>query len=239
MLAQLWHRVTGTQPSPPLWLVAVCGALALAAVLHHPAWRISRNVVTIAHEGGHAIASLAVGRRLEGIRLHSDTSGLTFSRGKPTGAGVVVTTAAGYVTPSLLGLGGAGLLAAGHVTAMLWALIAALAAMFIAVRNLFGVVSILGSAAVVLVVTRFASAAEQEAFAYLFTWFLLLGGVRPVIELQRRRRMGRASGSDADQLARLTRIPGTVWVAAFGVVSLAALLAGARWLIPPGASLHL
>jgi len=232
MLAELWHRVTGTAPTPPPWLVLVSAAMALAAVLYHPAWRISRNVVTIAHEGGHAIASLAAGRRLQGIRLHSDTSGLTFSRGKPTGAGVVITTAAGYVTPSLLGLGGAALIAAGHVTAMLWALLVLLAAMFIAIRNAFGVVSILATAGIVLVVTRFASAVAQDAFAYVFTWFLLLGGVRPVIELQRRRRRGRGSGSDADQLARLTGLPGALWVAVFGVVCLAALLAGARWLLP-------
>ena len=39
------------------------------------------DAVTIAHEGGHAVAALLTGRRLRGIRLHSDTSGLTLSAG--------------------------------------------------------------------------------------------------------------------------------------------------------------
>ena len=43
---------------------------------------------------------------LTGIRLHSDTSGLTLSVGRPSGVGMVVTTAAGYLTPSLVGLAG-------------------------------------------------------------------------------------------------------------------------------------
>ena len=38
--------------------------------------------------------------------------------------------------------------------------------------------------------------------------------------------------SDADQLARLTRMPAGVWVGVFWVVSLAALVVGARLLLP-------
>jgi hypothetical protein len=72
----------------------------------------------------------------------------------------------------------------------------------------------------------------QEAFAYLFAWFLLIGGVRPVFELQRRRRRSRMMSSDADQLARLTGVPGGVWVTVFALVSIAALIVGIRWLMP-------
>ena len=53
------------------------GLVALVAVANRRIWRISRNVVTIAHEGGHAMIALLTGRRLDGIRLHSDTSGVT------------------------------------------------------------------------------------------------------------------------------------------------------------------
>lgn len=102
------------------WLVGATAAVALAAVLPHVLWRLSRNAITIAHEGGHGLVALLSGRRLQGIRLHSDTSGLTVSRGKPCGLGMILTAAAGYTAPSLLGLGGALLLAAGHITALLW-----------------------------------------------------------------------------------------------------------------------
>ena len=68
--AELWDRVAGTQPAPPIWVVAVSGAAALLVVLSPQAWHLARNAITIAHEGGHALVSVLSGRRLEGIRLH-------------------------------------------------------------------------------------------------------------------------------------------------------------------------
>jgi hypothetical protein len=62
------------------------------------------------------------------------------------------------------------------------------------------------------------------------TWFLLLGGVRPISELWRHRRLHPESSSDADQLARLTYLPAIVWVALFGLGTLGALAAG-TWLL--------
>jgi len=70
----------------------------------------------------------------------------------------------------------------------------------------------------------------QAAFAYGFAWFLLLGGVRPVFELQRLRRLRLAPDSDADQLARLTHLPGILWVTWFGLMTLGAATVGA-WLL--------
>ena len=89
VLAELWDRMTAVQPSPPDWVVAASGVLALVVVVNRWAWHLTRNAITIAHEGGHALASLLTGRRLDGIRLHSDTSGETRSRGKPHGPGMV------------------------------------------------------------------------------------------------------------------------------------------------------
>jgi hypothetical protein len=232
-LATMWDRVSATQEAPPSWLVLTCAAVALAAVLPRQTWAVARNVVTIAHEGGHALTAVATGRRLSSIRLHSDTSGLTVSVGKPTGPGMVVTMAAGYLAPSVLGLAGVGLLSAGHVTALLWVSLGLLAAMLIAIRNLFGVLSVVVTGAAVFAVSWFATAVVQAAFAYALTWFLLIAGPRPVFELQTKRRRGGAPDSDADQLARLTGIPGIAWVAAFTLLTVAALLAGARWLLPP------
>src|SRR5699024_11236829 len=67
------------------WLT---GGLALLVVILPLPWRISRTVVTIVHESGHALTGFAVGRRLRGIRLHSDTSGVTVSRGRRSGPGI-------------------------------------------------------------------------------------------------------------------------------------------------------
>jgi Peptidase M50B-like len=231
-LGGVWHDVIGTQPHPHWWLVGMTGVAALAAVSVRSVWHVLRNVVTIAHEGGHAFAALLTGRRLQGIRLHSDTSGVTVSSGKPYGPGMIVTAFAGYVTPPLLGLAAAGLLAAGHITAMLWAGVLLLTAILLLIRNVYGVLSVVTTGAVIFVVSWFGSATVQAAFAYAFTWFLLLAGARPVVELQSKRARGRARDSDADQLARLTGMPGLMWVFGFGLVAVVALLAGGVWLLP-------
>jgi peptidase M50B-like protein len=237
VIAVLWDRVSGTQPLPPAWVIGLTGLVALVVVLNTPAWRLAGKVITIAHEGGHALVSVLSGRRLDGIRLHSDSSGVTYSRGKQAGPGLVLTAAAGYVMPSLLGAGAAWLLAARHLTAMLWLALVLLAATFLAIRNLYGAVAVLLTAGGVFAVSYYASAAVQAGFAYLAAWFLLFGGVRPAFELARGS-LGRhqrwTRGSDADQLARLTGAPAGLWVTLFVLVTLGALVGGAYLLAPPG-----
>ncbi|MBV8931116.1 MAG: M50 family metallopeptidase [Kutzneria sp.] len=231
-IATQWDRIMGGQPDPGLGLALVTGVAAAVAVLPWRIWRISRTVVTIAHEGGHALAAVLTGRRLKAVRLHSDTSGLTVSRGKPRGPGMVFTALAGYVAPSLLGLGSAVLLAGGRITLLLWLAILGLAAMLVMIRNVFGVLSVVLTGGLVFAVSWYADTDLQAAFAYLTAWFLLLGGVRPVFELHRKRRAGRAPASDADQLARLTGLSATLWVLLFGLVSVFALVVGAALLLP-------
>jgi Peptidase M50B-like len=232
-LTDLWDHLIHSQPAPPRGIVLGAAVLALILVGPYRAWRVSRHVITIAHEGGHALTALLTGRQLSGIRLHSDTSGLTVSRGRPTGSGMVATGLAGYLTPSLLGLLGAVLLTSGRITLMLWAALAVLAAMLVMIRNVFGVVSVVTTIAVVFAVSWFTSAQTQAAFAYFAVWLLLVGGVRPVAELQRMRRRGRLPYSDADQLARLTPLPGIFWVGFFFIGTVAVLLFGG-WLLLRG-----
>ena len=242
VLSRLWDRVSGSQPLPPAWLIIVTAVAALLIVANTRTWRLAGKVVTIAHEGGHALVSVLSGRKLDGIRLHPDSSGVTYSRGRRTGPGLVLTAAAGYVMPSLLGAGAAALLAERHLTAMLWLALVLLAATFLAIRNVFGAVAVLATAVAVFAVSYYAPPAVQAGFAYLAVWFLLFGGVRPVFELARgvsrgrRRNAGRdwTRGSDADQLARMTGVPAGLWVALFALVALAALAVGASLLIPSG-----
>jgi hypothetical protein len=213
---------------PEWWLVVGAGLVALLAVLLDEVWRWSRHVVTIVHEGGHALTAVLTGRRLRGIRLHSDTSGLTLSTGRPTGPGMVATAAAGYPAPSVVGLAGVGLLAAHQVTVMLWTATGVLLVLLVMVRNAYGALSLLVTGGVVVAVSLAAPADVQAAFGYGATWFLLLAAVRPVWELHRERR--RTRSTDADALARLTRVPGGAWVLAFGLVTTAALALGG-WLL--------
>jgi hypothetical protein len=233
VLARLWDRVSGSQPLPPAWVVGLTALLALCVVLNSQSWRLAGKVITIAHEGGHALVSVLSGRRLDGIRLHSDSSGVTYSRGRRTGPGLVLTAAAGYVMPSLLGAGAALLLAERHLTAMLWLALVLLAATFLAIRNVFGALAVLVTAGGVFVVSYYAPAAVQAGFAYLAAWFLLFGGLRPVVELARGRRQRWSRGSDAAQLARLTGAPASLWITLFMLVVVVALVGGAVLLVPP------
>jgi hypothetical protein len=232
VLQQIWQRALSSQPAPPPWVVLAAAVAAALLVVAPPVWPVTRHVVTIAHEGAHGLVAALTGRRLRGIRLHSDTSGLTVSSGRPTGPGMVLTLAAGYVGPGLLGLGAAALLAAGHAVGLLWAALLLLALLLLQIRNFFGLWSVALTAAALLVVSWWAPALVQSAVAYLLAWFLLLAAPRPVLELQAQRRRRRHDRtSDPDQLARLTGVPGLAWVAGFLVVTSGSLLVGARWLL--------
>jgi hypothetical protein len=235
-MSEFLARLVAAQPAPPAWVAAAGAAAALLAVWPGRTWRLTRTAITIAHEGGHALASVLSGRRLAGIRLHSDTSGETVSRGKRGGPGLVLTALAGYLTPPLLGAGAAALLAAHRVTLLLWLVLALLVAVLAVVRNFYGALALLVTAGAVLAVTWLAAATARAVFGYAVAWFLLFGGLRPVLELARSRasarRRGRPSPSDADQLAALTRVPGGLWVLLFALVAVAALAFGARVLVP-------
>ncbi|PWU44911.1 hypothetical protein DLE60_32340 [Micromonospora globispora] len=232
-LTTLWDKLFSAQPDPPPLLVLLTAVVALVVVSTRLTWRITRNAVTIAHEGGHALMALLTGRKLRGIRLHSDTSGLTLSAGRPSGPGMILTLLAGYIAPSLVGLAGAWLLGGNRITLLLWVAVALLLAMLVMIRNVFGVLSLLVTGGVVLAVSWYASPEVQAAFAWTSVWFLLLGGVRPVVELQRLRSRGRMPESDADQLARLTPFPALFWVTVFALVNLAVLVGGALLLAGP------
>jgi hypothetical protein len=241
-----WDRLVGAQGAPPGWAIAASAAVAAVIVISPRLWRLTRIVITIAHESGHAVASLLSGRRLEGIRLHADTSGETVSRGRRSGPGIVVTALAGYVTPPLLGAAAAVLLATHRVTLLLSLFLLLLVGTLLMVRNWYGGLAVLLTGGSLFAVIWLAGPALRAAFAYGVVWFLLFGGIRPVAELARTRTRGvplppgrrLAAGraamgtSDADQLAALTRIPRGLWVTLFALVAVAALVAGARLLVP-------
>ncbi|MFF0308501.1 M50 family metallopeptidase [Streptosporangium sp. NPDC004379] len=224
--------MTATQAGPPPWVVLLSAAVALATVVWSRSWHLTRGLITIAHEGGHALAALLTRRKLQGIRLHSDTSGVTLTRGKPRGPGMILTAAAGYVTPSLLGVGGAWLTANGHVAILIAVVIGLLAGMLLLIRNLFGAVSLLATGGAIFAVTWYSPPEVDAVLSCLAVSFLLFGGVRPILELRRKRRRGHAPDSDADQLARLTFLPGGFWVLLFLLVAFACL-AGGAWLLNP------
>lgn len=235
-LDQWWERPFDAQPEPHLAVPLVAVALALVVVFSGSTWRLARQVVTLVHEAGHALAALLSGRRLQAILLHSDTSGLTVSRGRPTGPGMVFTVLAGYPAPALLGLLFAGLIAADRLALVLLLAAFGVLGVLVLVRNAYGVFIVLAAAAVLAAVAFLATANVAAAFVYLLTWVLLLGSVRPVLELPRKRRRRSVHDSDPDQLARLTELPAGLWVLVMATLAVGCLIAGGAWLLEPSLS---
>jgi hypothetical protein len=226
LIAELWRRALVTQPVPGPLLAASIGAIALAVVLL--AWPLVRLLVTVCHEAGHAVVALLAGRKLSGIRLHSDTSGLTLSRGRPTGPGMVATLFAGYPAASVVGLGAAWMAGTGHAIGLLWLLVVLLTLMLLKLRNFYGVLVVLGLGVVVAAVSWFATPVVAGWLGTGIAWLLLLAAPRPVLELLARHR----PGSDADQLATLTHLPKFFWSLVWLALTVAALALGAVWMVP-------
>jgi peptidase M50B-like protein len=228
-MSEVWHNITTAQPDPSVQVVIGTGVAALLLIAWRPIWRHTRQVVTIAHEGAHGLIAALVGRKLAGIRLHSDTSGVTVSRGHPTGAGMIAVLLVGYPGPALFGLAAAFVLTRGYAVGLLWGLLLALLLLLLQIRNLFGLWSVLAFGTLVFAVSWWGSEQVQSGFAQLLTWFLLLAAPRAVLELQRSRRGGAGRNSDADQLRRLTGVPALLWVGFFGLLTLACLAVGVAW----------
>ncbi|MFI7420574.1 M50 family metallopeptidase [Nonomuraea sp. NPDC049684] len=228
----LWAHLIKVQPDPDPWVVLVSALAALAVVAFRTPWQVSRGLITIAHEGGHAVMALLTRRKLEGIRLHSDTSGVTLTRGRPNGPGMVLTALAGYLAPSLLGLAAAWLTEQGRITLLIWSVLLFLVCMLLLIRNLYGALILLVTGGAVFALSMYAPAEVQQIVAMVATWFLLFGGVRPIVELQRKRRRRQARDSDADQLARLTFLPGGFYVFFFLVVAAVSVVFGAYLMNP-------
>ncbi len=225
-----WEQLTTPAAAAPAVVVVTALAAALAVVLPRRTWPVVRHAVTLVHEGGHALVALLAGRRLHGVRLHADSSGLTLSRGPRRGFGAVLTLASGYPAPAVLGLACAAVLSRGYVLAVLAGLVVALALLLLQVRNWFGLWSVLVVGAVLVAAAWYLPDVWQQGFVLAVTWFLLVAAVRPVLELQASRRRGRGGASDADQLAAMTRVPGAVWTVVFALVCLGCAAAGA-WLL--------
>ncbi|GAA4118646.1 M50 family metallopeptidase [Nocardioides fonticola] len=227
LLEEVWR----TRPLPGAPVVLGTGVFAAAAVLWARSWTLVRLGITTVHEAGHAAVALLVGRRLHGVRVHQDTSGLTLSSGRARGPGLVAVYAAGHLAPGVLGLLAVAALAAGRPVALLAGGVVVAALLLVWVRNLYGllVVTVIG-AALALLAWR-APDDVRTAAAYLVAWLLLLGAPRPVVELLAAGRR-RPRGSDVDRLADLTGVPAVLWALVLLAATHAGAVLGATTLAP-------
>lgn len=214
---------------PPI--LGICaGILALGVVWL--LWWLTGHAITAAHEGGHALVGGSFGFSIKSLKLNRNQSGVT-EFVKTGGAGAILVGLAGYLGPSLFGLGGAVLLAGGRAVAVLWISVVFLVFELLLVRNVFGFLSVVVTGVLLFALLRWAPLWVEVFFGYVWVWFLLIGGVRqiPVLHNVRKTTKPADRKTDADVLAKLTKIPAPLWTGLFAVGTVLALLAGGAYLL--------
>jgi hypothetical protein len=197
--------------------------IALLLVVFTGSW--AGSIVTVAHESGHMFFSVLTFVGFKNFTLADGGGGATdHGREIGWGPGDFILTLAGYLTPPLLGLGGAAVLVSGNV----WGVLAVAAFLFgtaflFANNGLANVVTLIAATGIVLVLWR-GSTTLQVAIALGLVWWLLLGGVRSAWI------MSTARGSDAWFMGRRYLLPASVWKLIWIAVALACLYAGGRLL---------
>jgi hypothetical protein len=171
---------------PSRVLVVLSGILAL--VIAGIGWPVVQHVITIAHEGAHATAGSTMGRRVLRVLLRRTGGGET--QVSPLGGRLTMAAiaSAGYLGPSFFGILGSLVLFRTHAEAVLWISLVLLAILLPQVANWFGRFSVVLTAAVLVVVVRYAPDGLQTLFAFTWIWFLLIGGFVQVLVLRQYRR---------------------------------------------------
>ncbi|WP_403020893.1 M50 family metallopeptidase [Salinibacterium sp. GXW1014] len=221
----LFTRADPIDLSPWVMLVIV-GAAALVSIPRE-SWRVFGLFTTLVHELGHAVAAMLTGRVVRGIRIRRNHSGEALSAGR---GGAVISSLMGYPAPAIVGAGQLWAVFSGYPSIALFAGGVALLLTLLVIRNLFGVLVVLGSVAVSAALW-FTAPADVQSYALLVIGIaLLVGSVRglgAVIAVHTRNR-GNLATSDAYLLYRRTGVPSPVWLLLFAVI-IAACWAFAVW----------
>jgi Peptidase M50B-like len=225
--SHLQHAPRTLAPLPTLAVVLI-GLAALVIVLWKEVWVIAGHLSVVAHEGAHALVGWGAGYRVKSVKLSLDDRGLaggaTMLPGLHKGPGRIITGFVGYVGPSGFGLGAAKLIAMDHIQAVLWLMVAGLAGLLLFTRNVRGFVSVAGAGGLVLLVLWRGPTGLQTVTSYGITWFLLVSGIRGVLE-------DGPKASDAAVLKQWTNVPRLLWFAVWLAGTLWALAAGGHMLV--------
>lgn len=217
------EQITAVQARLPGSVAVLIGAAAATVVLLPPLWAASRYVYTIAHEGGHAFMGSLAGLRITGVTMETNGNGLTEVTGQ-RGLGVVLFQFFGYLAPGALGVATAKLIQVGHIVAVLWLLLVALAVLLLSARGFFAWTCIIGAGFLLYEIARYGTLGTKVFAAYAVTWFLLISGV--IVVLRHWRNEG-----DRALLKSSTGLPKWFWPPLWLIGSVAALLTGGVLLV--------
>jgi hypothetical protein len=204
---------------------AVIGLVAFAAVSFDFGWRIVRHTGTMAHEGAHAVVGSLLFLRVSGIVINSDATGATTMNAGGCLSGVLAGFA-GYVGPSLFGLGAARLIEFGYIVTVLWITLFLLGVLLVGTRWSFGMFSVIVIGGLVYLIGRYAPVSGQIIAAYTIAWLLLLTGVRQILEYG-------VNAGDAGILSGRTGIPRLLWFLLWLAATLGAVAVGGKMLVMP------
>jgi hypothetical protein len=222
-LAASLERIGHVQAHLPAAASVLMAVIAIGATLVRWLWSVTQHVTTMAHEAAHAAVGSALGRQVRGITFKTNGFGATDVPGT-SAVGTFTTAVAGYLGPSLFGVGAAALIRAGYIVAVLWLGVIGLLAIMAVLRKSFGVVSVVLAFVLLFGVAGFASVGVQVLTAYAVTWFLLVSGVKMV------RIDGKANG-DAKKLRTITKVPHGFWWWLWQLGAGTALVFGATLLV--------
>lgn len=195
--------------------------LAVAAALSIPraTWQWFGLFTTLVHELGHALAAVLTGRVVHGIRIRRNHSGDALSSGRGV-FGTIVSGVTGYPAPAIVGAAQLWSVFNGYTAIALFAGGIVLVLTLLVIRNLFGVLVVLASAAVSAALWFYATPEVQSYALLVIGVALLVGSVRGLLTVvavhtSRRSELGT---SDAYLLFRRTGIPSPLWLVLFALI---------------------
>lgn len=162
---------------------------------------------------------------MKGIRIRADHSGDAMSTGRG-GFGTVLSGIFGYPAPAIVGAAQVWSVFSGYTAPALLIGGVVLVLTVLVIRNAFGIVVVLASAAVAAGLWFYADAAVQGYALLVLGVALLVGSVRgllTVIAVHTSHR-DRLRTSDAYLLYQRTHVPSPVWLAVFAALIVASIV---------------
>jgi hypothetical protein len=175
---------------------------------------VGTHVVTVTHEGGHALVGSLTGGQVRSVRVQRDGGGETLSSGSRR----VPTALAGYLTPPAVGLAALALAHGEHGAVAIGVMLVALVFVVLLIRNLFGLIAVVAIGAFLYGVLHDADPGVQTLVVTALGWTLLLASVRDGLT-------GMSGGTgDARHLAKTTHVHWLFWQTLFALAASAAAL---------------
>lgn len=185
-------------------------AALIAWILSVPLYFVTKFVLVVAHEGGHALVGIALLNSVKRISFKRDGGGGTDFTSPVGWPFAILVVFAGYAGPSLFGLMAAWLLLRGRPDMVIWGSMAFLVVMLLAVRGWIGWVVVPVLLVVLYQVATKAEPSGLTLFAYVWTWFLLIAAVqRMIVFLAAKTYL--SDKTDTAKLQAMTLLPSPLW----------------------------